>query len=289
VGIGETRGPLPPVDGVLPNSADATKLLLQRRKENLASSGVGLMPAPSLKRYRLPLVIKYHKPAGMMGSLQGGKRALWLRDDLRLAVYQAPDRFELDIYHPVGTMEKDDTGLILWSRLSDVTERLDQPGRGAVCEWEAIVSGDVDDEGVRARLRRGVPMGEPGFKRPFVADLRRSEVIEESSIQDPRSRVVVAVAGSQTSIRPVMREIGHGVCSMKRIQFGAFSLGDLKEGEMVEATADEEEWVCNLVGLAKNEYPAGRLPAPRDEEAAEGGPAPGGRPDAAAELVSDRC
>lgn len=270
VGIGEPRRPalLKISDTTRANSGDAALILREQRERSLAKGGAGLRPEPARRSGRLPLLVKYYKPAGLMATLNN-RWGTGDAEDLRSVVVMAGDEFELDLYHPVGGMATKTSGLLLWSRSGRLTRELDSISRGVVYEFEAEVYGVVDEEKLGEQLKAGIQVGVPGFLERKYALLRSSRYLEGSSLQDPRTVVRVATREGRSMIEKIMESCGFKVAQLKRCQIGLLSLEGMEEGGLVAATEDEEEWACQLAQLPDSEYPPGRLPPPREEEEEE--------------------
>jgi len=242
------------------NSPGAALLVREQRRLVVEQGGAGVRPVPSRRGYRLPLLVKYHKPSNVMAS----KRNIRSRgvEDLRSVVAMAGDRFELDLYHPVGRFPTRTSGLLLWSRSGKLTNELVSSRRGVVHVFEAEVFGVVDEQKLRQELRAGIPVGVVGFEITRYADLQQAKFLPGSSLQDPRSLVVLATRDGRTVVPRILAACGHKVAKLKRTQMGILALGDLKEGDLEAATEEEEEWACRLAGMPEEEYPLGRFPEP---------------------------
>lgn len=260
VGIGEPRRPqLPgPAATTAANSKEAALLVMEQRRQALEQGGAGIRPALRRRKYRLPLLVKYHKPEGLAGTM----RQIRLKrgvEDLRTVVSFAGDQFELDLYHPVAQMPIKSSGLLLWSRSQVLTRELLNPLRRVVQTYKAEVQGVVQEEILREKMRAGVTMGVMGFETAKQADLKDVSAVPGSSLQDPRYRITVLALEGTSKVRQIIEACGHKVISLKRTGIGALSLDKLKCGGLAAATEEEEEWACQLAGLPTSEYPRGQL------------------------------
>ena len=73
--------------------------------------------------------------------------------------------------HPVGRLDADTTGLLLFSRDGDLTHKLLHPKYGVEREYIAEVEGEVDEAALRATLAAGVDTTEDGETLVVVAAL----------------------------------------------------------------------------------------------------------------------
>mmetsp|Transcript_97604 Transcript_97604/g.276122 ORF Transcript_97604/g.276122 Transcript_97604/m.276122 type:complete len:369 (+) Transcript_97604:56-1162(+) len=261
-GIGRPRQVpvLSPAALTTANSTDAALLVLEQRRQAVERGDPGLRPVVLRRReYRMPLVVKYHKPAGVMATMRNMRAPG--AEDLRSVVSAAGDRFELDLYHPVGRFATGSSGLLLWSRNGKLTRELTSLARGVVHEFEVEVYGVVDEQQLRASLHAGVRVGFPGFEETRYADLREARVLPDSPLQDMRSRAVIATRDSASQVKKLLSACGCKVAKLKRTRVGAFSLGDIEEGGLAAPTEAEEEWACRLGELPETELPSAFLPA----------------------------
>mmetsp|Transcript_36278 Transcript_36278/g.91355 ORF Transcript_36278/g.91355 Transcript_36278/m.91355 type:complete len:394 (+) Transcript_36278:70-1251(+) len=249
----------------LPNSRQAALMLQEARMRNREEGLDTIRPSLARRDARLPLVVKYHKPKGVMTTFAGKNNDQV--EDLRAVVSAAGDRWELDLYHPMGRLPTNATGLFLWSRSGILTKELQNPRRGIVVDQEVDIIGVPNEEELRKQLREGASIGTVGFQQRVCADLKSVKVMPESSLQEPRSCLRILTMGSKAILKPLLKKFGYRVIAMRRVGHGIFSLGDLKEGEFAAATEEEEEWACQMAGLPASEFPPGRLPPPTPMDA----------------------
>lgn len=266
---GNPRKPLPTqAESKLPNSGTAAQMLRERRALN-RDKGMDMIRSSTLakREARLPLIVKYHKPKGIMTSFKGKNNEE--TEDLRAVVCAAGDQWELDLYHPVGVLPMAATGLLLWSRSGILTKEMLNPRRGVVIDHEIEVIGAPNEAELREQLRVGAPLGIIGFQEHMFADLRSATLVPDSSLQEPRSILQIGSMGGGGKVKQLLKKIGFKVVRMKRTGHGFFSLGDTPVGEFSAATEEEEEWACQFATLPAADYPPGRLPPPTPEQADE--------------------
>lgn len=98
-----------------------------------------------------PKLAVYHKPFGVhstMGDPLG-----------RPSLGDLSNSF-LKHMHPVGRLDADTTGLLLWSKDGQLTHTLLDPSMGVDRIYEAWVVGEVQKEELSCKLSFGVPTGE---------------------------------------------------------------------------------------------------------------------------------
>eukprot|EP00913_Durusdinium_trenchii_P012895 g12109.t1 len=153
-----------------------------------------LRPTVERRDYRLPLLVKYYKPKGVITKMRHFSKKKDV-EDLRSVVSFAGDEFELDLYHPVGQLASSSSGLLLWSRSGRVTKQLQDLRRGVVRVLEVEVWGTVQSQELHEALSSGVPLGVSGFNRTYSANVvQEACLVPESPLQELRSRVLVNVA-----------------------------------------------------------------------------------------------
>ena len=110
-----------------------------------------------------PLLAAYHKPLGVVSSMRDDQN----RPDLSSVL---PMEWQSTL-HPVGRLDADTTGLLLFSRDGDLTHKLLHPKYGVEREYIAEVEGEVDEAVLRATLAAGVDTTEDGETLVVVAAL----------------------------------------------------------------------------------------------------------------------
>eukprot|EP00804_Cyclotella_cryptica_P009625 CCRYP_006315-RA/>CCRYP_006315-RA protein AED:0.31 eAED:0.31 QI:0/0/0/1/0/0/2/0/133 len=132
--------------------------------------------------------------------------------------------------HPVGRLDYDTTGLILFSADGKLTQRLLHPRRGVEKEYVATVKGQVNEDDLRAKLEEGVETTEGIHRATLVEDVR-----------------LIVSEGKYRMVRRMLHNCGHSVVELRRERHGVVRLDDLKEGEFRKATDEELEWARSLL------------------------------------------
>lgn len=181
-----------------------------------------------------PLLAAYHKPLGVVSSMRDDHNRPDLSSVLPLSWQK--------LLHPVGRLDADTTGLLLFSRDGDLTHRLLHPKYLVEREYIAEVENEVDEARLAEQLRRGVETTEDGESLVVQATLL------EASGQTVR---LVVTEGKYRMVRRVLANCGHPVTALHRVRYGAIELDeDLAEGEAKELEPDELEWVLGLRAAA---------------------------------------
>jgi 23S rRNA pseudouridine2605 synthase len=117
----------------------------------------------------VPLLALYHKPVGVLSTMSDGNQG---RDNLSQLQENYPF---LKSMHPVGRLDMDTSGLLLFSSDGQLTNTLLHPSTEVEREYEAIVAHVVDKDRIAGVLNQGVTTTLGVFK----ADLLEVSVLDE--------------------------------------------------------------------------------------------------------------
>lgn len=136
---------------------------------------------------------------------------------------------------PVGRLDYDSEGLLLFTDDGAATHRLTHPSHEVEKEYHVRVTGDV--KAALSRLRR--PMTLDGVRlRPAQVRLLR---LEEGS----GTLSIVIHEGKYRQVRRMCAQVGLTVVRLRRIREGKLKLGSLKAGEWRYLTDREREWILH--------------------------------------------
>jgi len=110
----------------------------------------------------VPLLAIYHKPVGVHSTMNDGR---WGRESLQELSLEYPF---LKTMHPVGRLDADTSGLLLFSSNGFLTQTLLHPSTGIQREYEAHVAGKVDEPKLAPLLRAGIKTTEGVFAAELV-------------------------------------------------------------------------------------------------------------------------
>jgi 23S rRNA pseudouridine2605 synthase len=164
-----------------------------------------------------PRLALFHKPVGVHSSVTDpyGRACLGTA---------AAELVDLGL-HPVGRLDADTDGLLLFSSDGPLTQWLLHPRRAIERVYVARVEGRPGPELVE-RLAAGVQTAEG----TFTGAVRAID----------GDRVTVAVTeGKHRMVRRMLANAGFPVLELRRIAYGPFSLGDLPAGAWRLPTEDE--------------------------------------------------
>ncbi|MBP3885982.1 MAG: rRNA pseudouridine synthase [Olsenella sp.] len=169
---------------------------------------------------------------------------------------------------PVGRLDGDTTGLLLFTTNGEVGNRMLHPSRHVWKRYVALVRGTPTARQLE-RLREGVPLDD-GTSAPAKAallaegDPRAAAVAAEGC---PYGHAVVQLTiheGRKHQVKRMLKAVGHEVVRLHRDSFGPLGLTGLMPGEWRPLTADERAAIEALA-------------SPRAER--DGGPHAGSAPD----------
>ncbi len=165
--------------------------------------------------------LAYNKPLGEVTTVSDPEGRATVMDKFR----DYPVRL-----YPVGRLDYDSEGLLLLTNDGDMMNHVLHPSREVSKVYLTKVSNQVTEEEIRA-LRRGV-MIDGRLTSPASVRLIRREAFDTVlliSIHEGRNR----------QVRKMVSAIGHQVVSLRRVEFGPVSLGDLPVGKWRRLTETE--------------------------------------------------
>ena len=167
--------------------------------------------------------LAYYKPIGEVTTVSDPEGRPTVMDKFR----DYPVRL-----FPVGRLDFDSEGLLLLTNDGDLMNRLLHPSHEVSKVYLIKASNQVTEEEIR-RLRAGVLL-DGKLTSPAQVRLIRREAFDTVllvSIHEGRNR----------QVRKMLEAVGHQVVSLKRVEFGPVSLGDLPRGQWRRLTPREVE------------------------------------------------
>ncbi|MCI2242691.1 pseudouridine synthase [Adlercreutzia faecimuris] len=203
---------------------------------------------------REAVTLMLHKPAGYVTTMDDPQG--------RPTVAGLVPAGELPGLYPVGRLDADTTGLLLFTTDGELGHALMHPRRHVPKTYVALVEG-TPDEGDLDQLRRGVRLSD-GLTLPARAHVARGEEAAwaAAAVGDGagasgrarrhggrRSREALAGGGSyvvvelrqgrKRQVRRMLEAVGHPVIALHRQALGPLDLGGLPRGEWRELTCEE--------------------------------------------------
>ena len=181
-----------------------------------------------------------HKPAGYVTTMSDPQG--------RHTVAELVPTREHPGLFPVGRLDLDTTGLLLFTTDGDLGQALLHPSRHVEKHYVALVSGTPSERELD-RLRRGI-MLDDGPAAPARArliapgDAAYARVAPRGAGRtgggEPNAVVGLTIhEGRKHQVKKMLLAIGHRVLALHRDAFGPLELGSLREGEWRELTERE--------------------------------------------------
>ena len=164
-----------------------------------------------------PPVYLWHKPVGVHSTVG---------DPLgRMSISECEPSVLLPRYHPVGRLDADTSGLLLFSQVGALTQRLLHPKHEIPRRYQVCSESDftVDHQ---QRLEAGVSTSLGVFSGQVVH-------FENNELE------LVVTEGKHRMVRRMLANIERPVVALKRLSYGPFNLGALSSGELRTPSVDE--------------------------------------------------
>jgi len=177
-----------------------------------------------------------YKPAGVLTAARDPRQPTVM--DMLPPVYRSIGCM------PVGRLDKDTTGILLFTCDGELNHRLLSPGRHVDKVYRVRVEGKLTEAAVET-FAAGMDLGD------FTAQPARLEILqagEESSLAE-----VTVAEGKFHQVKRMFAAAGHEVLELHRRRFGPLELdGSLREGEWRELTAGELAKLYEAAGMEKD-------------------------------------
>jgi 23S rRNA pseudouridine2605 synthase len=170
----------------------------------------------------VPIYLILNKPMGYVTTMDDPQG----RPTVRELVPPIPGIF------PVGRLDMDTTGLLLFTTDGELSHRLLHPRYHVAKEYRVDVEGVPTDEELN-RLRRGIELDD-GVTRPALVEPLRA--FEDHAVM----RMTIS-EGRKRQVKRMFSAIGHPVLALHREGFGPLGVGDLALGTTRELTESEIE------------------------------------------------
>jgi 23S rRNA pseudouridine2605 synthase len=167
-----------------------------------------------------PRTIMLHKPSGYVCTTcdpQGRRVVTELLGD------------NADRLYPVGRLDYDATGLLLFTNDGELAYRLTHPSHLVPRTYRVTVAGEVSREKVK-QLAAGVELdGRMVYPEVYVNKRQPEKTVLEVTVHEGRYHL----------IKRLMEQLGHPVMKLKRIAFGPLKLEGLPRGASRELSRRE--------------------------------------------------
>ena len=182
--------------------------------------------------YVYHFVIMLNKPKGYMSSSVDEKYP----SVFRLIPEECRDRAILS-----GRLDQDTEGLILFSDIGRLTNRLVLPEYGVNKEYELTLDKEITEEDFKNITEVGTD---------FDGEMIKPVSLE---MKDKKNLKIVLSQGKYHEIKRIFYRRGYKVIALRRTKFAFLELGDLKVGECRFLDALEEEKLFKLVGMEREQ------------------------------------
>ncbi len=181
------------------------------------------------------VVIMLDKPAGVLSAMSDAHGGRCVSELIPTDEYAG--------LFPVGRLDKDTTGLLLFTNDGELGNALIHPRHHIPKTYHAQVAGAVGEEALKA-LREGV-MLDDGITQPAEVEvLERGDgtTLLEITIYEGRNR----------QVRRMGDAVGHPVQTLRRVALGPLSLSGLVQGRWRSLTEDEQAALLAATGLSRD-------------------------------------
>ena len=173
------------------------------------------------------LYVAMNKPAGVVTTRSDEKGRATVYDLL-------PEGYPW--LFPVGRLDMDSSGLLLFTNDTVFGERVTGPAQKVPKSYSVALEHPLDPRGARA-MREGIVL--KGGARCLPAEVT-------IDAHDARRCLVVITEGKNRQVRRMFEALGNQVVRLHRLAIGPVTIGDLEEGRVRELSAGE---VASLSGI----------------------------------------
>ncbi len=146
---------------------------------------------------------------------------------------------------PVGRLDRDTTGILLFTTDGEAAQRLLHPSFEKDKHYVALVEGRLSRTAID-RLERGITLDDgpcaPAKVERIEADSSLANAVCPKGVPKGCSLVGLTIhEGRKHQVKRMLSEVGHEVIALHRDTFGPLVLKDVKPGKWRQLTADERK------------------------------------------------
>lgn len=134
-----------------------------------------------------------------------------------------PEWVERQALFPVGRLDKDTEGMLLFTNDGDLCYEMTHPDRKFKKTYYAELDRDIEEEDLE-KLREGV-----------VIDTYRCLPAEVEKLESRKISLTIT-EGKYHQVKKMLKSVRNKVIYLKRVKFGNLELGDMMPGEVREIT-----------------------------------------------------
>ena len=134
----------------------------------------------------------------------------------------------------VGRLDKDTTGLILFTNNGKLSDFLTHPRNKIAKEYIAETTTRIKDSDVR-KIEKGIFIGS--------GDRGRAEILSQKKVKNTFFINMILRQGKKNEIRRIFKFSNIKLISLKRIKFGEITLGNLNEGSWRELSKKDKKYL----------------------------------------------
>ncbi len=160
---------------------------------------------------------------------------------------------------PVGRLDRDTTGLLLFTTDGDLSQDLLHPSKHVYKTYQALVDGHLTDRDL-GPLRRGIELDD-GLCQPAICrviNAREAEAVAPQGVKPGTTAVEVIIReGRKNQVKRMLGKIHHPVIRLHRCNFAGLELKDVAKGSWRELT-DREVQILKSGGIPPKQAGAKR-------------------------------
>ena len=130
---------------------------------------------------------------------------------------------------PVGRLDKDTEGLLLFTNNGRLSHELLSPKKHVDKIYEVHLRESISDENIK-KLESGVIIFDNYFTKEAKVNKVEDKIIE-----------LTITEGKYHQVKEMLKAVGNEVFYLKRLSFGKLELGNLKKGEVIEISLEDIE------------------------------------------------
>lgn len=160
---------------------------------------------------------------------------------------------------PVGRLDRDTTGLLLFTTDGDLSQDLLHPSKHVYKTYQALVDGRLTDRDLEP-LRRGIELDD-GLCQPAICRVitaHEAEAVAPQGVKPGTTAVEVIIReGRKNQVKRMLSKIHHPVIRLHRCNFAGLELEGVSKGSWRELT-DREVQILKAGGIPPKQANAKR-------------------------------